>query len=213
MYYVCNSYFIFTFFFIDYTQAIGEESSGSTPSELKLRCKYRRALAYFEMQKYDEVVKDTNQILHLDPNSVQARALLGRALKVLNDHKKAEEQLSIAVLLDATQANLYIGNAYPIDFNMKQRLILFFLLVYVTVCLSVCLSTERGDIRFRTAQRVKVIEAIYGTYAHLEKLLVSTTYSWLCTVYVYIGSWTKFLAHSSFCVSTIPLYFLFFVSS
>ena len=96
------------------------------------------------MQKYDEVVKDTNQILHLDPNSVQARALLGRALKVLNDHKKAEEQLSIAVLLDATQANLYIGNAYPIDFNMKQRLILFFLLVYVTVCLSVCLFVYRA---------------------------------------------------------------------
>jgi protein involved in temperature-dependent protein secretion len=55
------------------------------------------------------VVKDTNSILHSDPNSVQARALLGRALKVLNDHKKAEEQLSVAILLDATQANLYIG--------------------------------------------------------------------------------------------------------
>lgn len=178
---------LFLPFFIDYTQAIGEESSGSTPSELKLRCKYRRALAYFEMQKYDEVVKDTNQILHLDPNSVQARALLGRALKVLNDHKKAEEQLSIAVLLDATQANLYIGNTYPIYFLYETKVNVV-QSAGTCSCQTVCLSTERGDIRFRTAQRVKVIEAIYGTYARLEKLLVSTTYSWLCTVYVYIGS-------------------------
>ena len=93
----------------DFTLAIGDESHGAAPSEFKLRCKYRRALAYFELGKFEEVVKDTNQILHLDPNSVQARALLGRALKVLNDHKKAEEQLSVAILLDATQANLYIG--------------------------------------------------------------------------------------------------------
>lgn len=61
------------------------------------------------MGKFEEVVKDTNAILLLDPNSVQARALLGRALKVLNDHKKAEEQLSVAILLDTSQANLYIG--------------------------------------------------------------------------------------------------------
>jgi Tfp pilus assembly protein PilF len=91
--------------------AIGDDSAGSIPSELKLRCKYRRALSYFELQKYEEVVKDTNSILHSDPNSVQARALLGRALKVLNDHKKAEEQLSVAILLDVTQANLYIGES------------------------------------------------------------------------------------------------------
>jgi tetratricopeptide (TPR) repeat protein len=93
----------------DFTHAIGEDNSGAVPSEFKLRCKYRRALAYFELQKYDDVVKDTNSILHSDPNSVQARALLGRALKVLSDYKKAEEQLSVAILLDVTQANLYIG--------------------------------------------------------------------------------------------------------
>lgn len=93
----------------DFTQAIGEDAAGSVPSEFKLRCKYRRALAYFELQRHDDVVKDTNSILHSDPNSVQARALLGRALKVLNNYKKAEEQLSIAILLDVSQANLYIG--------------------------------------------------------------------------------------------------------
>lgn len=96
----------------DFTQAIGDESHGSVASEFKLRCKYRRALSYYEMEKFEEVVKDTNAILLLDPNSVQARALLGRALKVLNDHKKAEEQLSVAILLDTTQANLYIGEKY-----------------------------------------------------------------------------------------------------
>jgi len=112
----------------DYTLAIGDESKSENISELKLRCKYRRALAYFEIGKYDEVVTDTSAILLKDPNSVQTRALLGRALKILNDHKKAEEQLSVAILLDSGQAHLY---------------------------------TERGDIRFRTAQRIKVIEAIY----------------------------------------------------
>lgn len=104
-------------YFTDFSLAIGDESHGAAPSEFKLRCKYRRALAYFELGKFEEVVKDTNQILHLDPNSVQARALLGRALKVLNDHKKAEEQLSVAILLDATQANLYIGTHVTVVFT------------------------------------------------------------------------------------------------
>ena len=96
----------------DYTLAIGDEGHGNATSELKLRCKYRRALAYFEIEQYDDVVKDVNAILHQDPNSVQARALLGRALKILNDFKKAEEQLSIAILLDSAQANLYIGTFF-----------------------------------------------------------------------------------------------------
>lgn len=99
----------------DFTVAIGDEGHGAAPSEFKLRCKYRRALAFYELGKYEDVVKDTNQILMLDPNSVQARALLGRALKVLNDHKKAEEQLSVAILLDATQANLYIGKLFSLS--------------------------------------------------------------------------------------------------
>ena len=109
----CNYHlYVFYKFCADFTVAIGEEGPGTVPTEFKLRCKYRRALAYYELGKYEEVVKDTNQILLLDTNSVQARALLGRALKVLNDHKKAEEQLSVAILLDATQANLYIGQSH-----------------------------------------------------------------------------------------------------
>ena len=55
------------------------------------------------------MVKDANSILLQDPNNVQARALLGRALKILHDHKKAEEQLSIAIVLDGNQAALYTG--------------------------------------------------------------------------------------------------------
>lgn len=111
----------------DFTMALKDESHAGS-SEIKLKCKYRRALAHFELKEYEAVVKDTTDILMQDPNSVSSRALLGRALKILNDHKKAEEQLTFAILLDDTQAALY---------------------------------TERGDIRFRTCLRNKIIEAIY----------------------------------------------------
>jgi tetratricopeptide (TPR) repeat protein len=76
---------------------------------MKLKCKFKRSLAYFELQKYDEVVRDCTAVLHLDANSVPTRALLGRALKILNEHKKAEEQLSFAILLDDSQAALFTG--------------------------------------------------------------------------------------------------------
>ena len=113
--------------------AIGDESHHGNPtSELKLRCKYRRALAHYEMEHFEEVVKDTNAILHQDPNSVQARALLGRALKVLNDFKKAEEQLSVAILLDASQANLYIGNNFSLF--LYAMLVMALLCVYNSRC-------------------------------------------------------------------------------
>eukprot|EP00981_Chlorochromonas_danica_P004577 scaffold912_cov187-Ochromonas_danica.AAC.55 len=96
--------------------------------EFLIKCRYRRALSAFELKRYEEVISDSQEILRLDAASVNARALMGRAMKILNQHQKAEQQLSDAILLDEHQPALY---------------------------------TERGDIRFRTEQKNKVIEAIY----------------------------------------------------
>lgn len=113
---------------LDYTTAIGDDST-AVANDLKTKCKYKRALAYFELQQFDFVVRDCTSVLHADPNNVSIRALLGRSLKILNEHKKGEEHLTIAIQLDEFQASLY---------------------------------SERGDIRFRTGQKNKIIEAIYG---------------------------------------------------
>jgi Flp pilus assembly protein TadD len=62
------------------------------------------------MKQYEDVVKDANEILMLDVNNVPARALLGRAFKIMHEFQQAEEQLSNAILLDTNQASLYTGN-------------------------------------------------------------------------------------------------------
>jgi tetratricopeptide (TPR) repeat protein len=64
------------------------------------------------MKRYDEVVKDANEVLFLDANNVPARALLGRAFKASNEYQQAEEQLSHAILLDSNQAALYTGRCF-----------------------------------------------------------------------------------------------------
>ncbi len=103
---------------IDFSSALYEERPSSpnlshnTPAltaEFKLKCRYRRALVYFELGIYANVIQDANEVLLLDAQNVPARALLGRAFKVLNEHLKAEEQLNNAILLDPHQANLYTG--------------------------------------------------------------------------------------------------------
>ena len=64
--------------------------------------------------------------------------MVGRALKILNNYKKAEEELSIAILLDTQNPALYI---------------------------------ERGDIRFRTGQQIKVIIiSIYTNFLCVRSL-------------------------------------------
>jgi hypothetical protein len=70
---------------------------------------FRRAQAYFEIKQYDLVVQDTNAVLLIEPTSIPSRALLGRALKILNNFQKAEEQLSHVILQDDTQPALFIG--------------------------------------------------------------------------------------------------------
>ena len=94
-----------------------------------MKCRYRRALAYFDMGKYEHSIADATVVLQQDPNSVPARSLLGRAFKVINEYQKAEEQLTNAIIIDENHPSLFV---------------------------------ERGDIRFRTGQRNKIIEAVYG---------------------------------------------------
>eukprot|EP01038_Epipyxis_sp_PR26KG_P007639 gene7639-10398_t len=122
----------------DFAQALSDEQL-TVSNEMKQKCLFKRAQSHFEMKAYDLVVKDASSVLIIDPNNITARALLGRALKVLNDFKGAEEQLDHAILLDENQANLF---------------------------------TERGDIRFRTGVRNKIIESIYD-FDKAVKLLES----------------------------------------
>ena len=56
-------------------------------------------MAYFDLKKYDLAISDATIVLQLDPNSVPARSLLGRAFKVINEYQKAEEQLANAILV------------------------------------------------------------------------------------------------------------------
>lgn len=86
---------------------------------MQLKCKFKRSLAYFELRRFEDVVRDCTAVLHLDPNSIPTRALLGRALKVLNQHKKAEEQLTFALQLDDSQAALYIGACVPLKHRSR----------------------------------------------------------------------------------------------
>lgn len=77
----------------DFTAAIGSSESsdglGANPlpshslSELKLRCKYRRSLAYYELGRFDDVVKDCTGVIGQDPNSVQARGEIERVRDVI----------------------------------------------------------------------------------------------------------------------------------
>lgn len=114
---------------VDFTSALNKEENEGRNQDFLIKCRYRRALSYFDLKQYQEVINDAQEVLKLDAANVNARALMGRAYKILNEHHKAEHQLTEAILLDENQAALY---------------------------------TERGDIRFRTEQKNKIIEAIYG---------------------------------------------------
>ncbi len=81
----------------------------SQGGEFKLKCRYRRALSYFDLQQFDQAIADATIVLNNDPNSVPARSLLGRAFKTINEYQKAEEQLTNAILIDESQAALYTG--------------------------------------------------------------------------------------------------------
>jgi tetratricopeptide (TPR) repeat protein len=109
-------------------------------------------LAYFDLEEYNKTISDATIVLNNDPNSVPARSLLGRAFKTIHEYQKAEEQLTNAILIDETQAALYTGIKYIVHENME----------YVAVECFFLILPERGDIRFRTNQKNKIIQAIYG---------------------------------------------------
>ncbi len=94
---------------IDFAEALGREEESSLNQEFIIRCRYRRALSYFELKMYHEVILDAQGVLALDATSVNARLLMGRALKLINEYQKAENQLTEAILLDDNQAELYTG--------------------------------------------------------------------------------------------------------
>lgn len=86
-----------------------KEDTITTGHDFKMKCRYRRALAYFDLKSYELAITDATVVLQQDPNSVPARSLLGRAFKVVNEYQKAEEQLSNAIIIDETQPTLFIG--------------------------------------------------------------------------------------------------------
>ena len=110
----------------DFTAAVSDEAACST--EFKIKVKYRRALAHFDLKMYEASISDATEVLQLDATHVNARSLLGKAYKIIHEYQKAEEQLTNAILIESDQAHLY---------------------------------AERGDIRFRTGQQNKIIEAVY----------------------------------------------------
>ena len=110
----------------DLTRAVTDDQC---QLEVRLRCLYRRALAYFECNQFAECINDMREVLRQDANSLPPRVLLANALKMTGELKAAEENVAQAIILDPKSPNLYM---------------------------------ERGDIRYRTSQSNKIVEAIYG---------------------------------------------------
>jgi tetratricopeptide (TPR) repeat protein len=75
----------------DFTRALEETSISN---ELKLKNRYRRALAHFDLRNYEKCTEDIAATLVLDANHIPSRALLGRALKMTFEYNLAEEQLT-----------------------------------------------------------------------------------------------------------------------
>lgn len=48
----------------------------------------------------------------LDAVNVNARALLGKAYKIIHEYQKAEEHLTNAILIENDQAHLYAGAVF-----------------------------------------------------------------------------------------------------
>lgn len=122
--------------------------------------KYRRALAHFDLKMYEAAINDATEVLQLDATHVNARSLLGKAYKIIHEYQKAEEQLTNAILIESDQAHLYAGKNFWV-----AKAVLWFL------TLGGCMTAERGDIRFRTGQQNKIIEAVYGKFPSLRTSL------------------------------------------
>lgn len=90
----------------DFTAALA--MNDMITSDMKLRAIYRRALSAFELQQYDDCIKDLATLLQQDSNSAPPRALMGRAFKMKEDLRRAEEQLSLVIELEPTQPGHYV---------------------------------------------------------------------------------------------------------
>jgi tetratricopeptide (TPR) repeat protein len=93
----------------DLSRTIEIDRESSNPAkDLYLRSLYKRALGYFELGKYNECKTDLQILLTDDTNSVQARVLLGKAFKMTNDLKAADDQLSNAIIFEPEQYLWYL---------------------------------------------------------------------------------------------------------
>jgi tetratricopeptide (TPR) repeat protein len=90
---------------IDLTRALTDESISP---DLKVRCFYRRALCYIELKRYDEAIDDLIVNLKLDPNHVATRALYAKALKMVLQLGRAEDQLKLVIEMEPHQASHYL---------------------------------------------------------------------------------------------------------
>ena len=90
---------------IDLTRALTDESISP---DLKVRCLYRRALCFIELKRYDEAIDDLIVNLKLDPNHVATRALYAKALKMVLQLGRAEDQLKLVIEMEPHQASHYL---------------------------------------------------------------------------------------------------------
>lgn len=89
---------------VDFNKIIADSNS----PDLKSRSIYHRSGAYVRLERYTEAIEDLRALLRTDPNSLQPRILLGKALKMVGEYAKAEESVSQARDLDPKQADIYI---------------------------------------------------------------------------------------------------------
>lgn len=61
-----------------------------------------------KLERYEEAIEDLRGLLRTDPNSLQPRLLLAKALKMVGEYAKAEESVSHARDLDPKLAEIYI---------------------------------------------------------------------------------------------------------
>ena len=124
---------------------------------MKILCRYRRAIAYYEIGRYSECVEDLQYVLQKDPNSVPPRILLGRAYKMRAELSKAEDELNHAVILQNSEYSVYIERGITIQFILNY--------------LKTIRSLSLGDIRFRCKKNPKTISAIDGVIITIAVIL------------------------------------------
>jgi len=78
-------------------------------TDLKIKCLYKRSSAYYDSQQYEACNLDLTALLVEDPTNVHARVLMARALKMSQELKRAEDNISNAILMDAEHPLWYSG--------------------------------------------------------------------------------------------------------